>query len=413
MSEDQVCIIIGASHAGAQLATSVRKEGWEGRILVIGDEPIAPYHRPPLSKAFLMKEKTADQLEIFKPSVYEKAGVEFKLNTRVSKIDRTNKSITLESGETLPYTKLALCTGARVRKLEIPGGDLPGVHYLRDLADSEAIQGSVKEGGKAVIVGGGYIGLETAASLRKLGMDVTVLEMMHRVLERVTAPELSEYYTKLHESHGVKIITDAQAQAILGDGRAQQVQCNNDLTLEADLVIIGIGVIPNTELAAEAGLEIGNGIVVDEFACTQDPDIVAAGDCTFHPNNLLGYSLRLESVPNAMEQAKTAAASICGNQKAYHAMPWFWSDQYDVKLQISGFNKGYDRVVLRGNPDSNQFVAWYLQGDKILAADCINSPKEFMQAKKILGQQLSISAEDLADAGKDLVELVKAASEAA
>ncbi|RLU00920.1 NAD(P)/FAD-dependent oxidoreductase [Ketobacter sp.] len=413
MSEEQVCIIIGASHAGAQLANSVRKEGWEGRILVIGDEPIAPYHRPPLSKAFLMQEKTADQLEIFKPSVYEKAGVEFKLNTRVSKIDRANKSITLDSGETLPYTKLALCTGARVRKLDIPGADLPGVHYLRDLADSEAIQGSVKEGGKAVIVGGGYIGLETAASLRKLGMDVTVLEMMNRVLERVTAPALSEYYTKLHESHGVKIITDAQAQAILGEGQAQQVQCNNNLTLDADLVIIGIGVIPNTELAAEAGLEIENGIVVDEFACTQDPDIVAAGDCTFHPNNLLGYRLRLESVPNAMEQAKTAAASICGNQKAYHAMPWFWSDQYDIKLQIAGFNKGYDRVVLRGNPDDNQFVAWYLQGDKILAADCINSPKEFMQAKKILAQQLSISADDLADTGKDLVQLVQAASEAA
>ncbi|RLU01830.1 NAD(P)/FAD-dependent oxidoreductase [Ketobacter sp.] len=413
MSEDQVCIIIGASHAGAQLATSVRKEGWEGRILVIGDEPIAPYHRPPLSKAFLMKEKTADQLEIFKPSVYEKAGVEFKLNARVSKIDRAGKSITLDSGETLPYTKLALCTGARVRKLDIPGGDLPGVHYLRDLADSEAIQGSVKEGGKAVIVGGGYIGLETAASLRKLGMDVTVLEMMHRVLERVTAPELSEYYTKLHQGHGVKIITDAQAQAILGDGRAQQVQCNNDLTLDADLVIIGIGVIPNTELAADAGLEIENGIVVDEFACTQDPDIVAAGDCTFHPNDVLGYRLRLESVPNAMEQAKTAAASICGKQKAYHALPWFWSDQYDIKLQIAGFNRGYDRVVLRGNPDSNQFVAWYLQGDKILAADCINSAKEFMQAKKIIGEQLSISVEDLANSENDLVALVKAALEAA
>ena len=413
MSEEQVCIIIGASHAGAQLATSVRKEGWEGRILVIGDEPIAPYHRPPLSKAFLMKEKSADQLEIFKPSVYEKAGVEFKLNTRVSKIDRAAKTLTLEDGETLPYTKLALCTGARVRKLDIPGGDLPGVHYLRDLADSEAIQGSVKEGGKAVIVGGGYIGLETAASLRKLGMDVTVLEMMHRVLERVTAPELSEYYTKLHEGHGVKIITDAQAQAILGDGRAQQVQCNNDLTLDADLVIIGIGVIPNTELAADAGLEIENGIVVDEFACTQDPDIVAAGDCTFHPNDVLGYRLRLESVPNAMEQAKTAAASICGNQKAYHALPWFWSDQYDIKLQIAGFNRGYDRVVLRGNPDSNQFVAWYLQGDKILAADCINSAKEFMQAKKIIGQQLAISVEDLANSESDLVALVKAALETA
>ena len=406
MSEDQVCIIIGASHAGAQLATSVRKEGWEGRILVIGDEPIAPYHRPPLSKAFLMKEKTADQLEIFKPSVYEKAGVEFKLNTRVSKIDRANKTIILESGKTLPYAKLALCTGARVRKLDIPGGDLPGVHYLRDLADSEAIQGSVKEGGKAVIVGGGYIGLETAASLRKLGMDVTVLEMMHRVLERVTAPELSEYYTKLHESHGVKIITDAQAQAILGDGRAQQVQCNNDLILDADLVIIGIGVIPNTELAADAGLAVDNGVVVDELARTADPDIVAAGDCTNHPNGLLGYRLRLESVPNAMEQAKTAAATICGLEKPYNAQPWFWSDQYAAKLQIAGMNRGYEKVVLRGEPSTDQFVAWYLKGGEVLAADCINSPKEFMAAKKIIANKLAVNEADLADASGDLTALV-------
>lgn len=406
MNEQQTCIIIGASHAGAQLANSVRKEGWQGRILVIGDEPIAPYHRPPLSKALLIGEKSADQLEIFKPTVYEKADAEFMLNTRVSRINPNEKSITLENGDTLAYDKLALCTGARVRKLEIPGGDLKGVHYLRNLADAQAIQEGVIVGGKAVIVGGGYIGLETAASLRKLGMDVTVLEMMHRVLERVTAPELSEYYTQLHQQHGVNIITDAQALAILGEDKAQQVQCNNDLLLDADLVIIGIGVIPNTELAAAAGLDIENGIVVDEFACTNDPDIVAAGDCTFHPNDLLGYRLRLESVPNAMEQAKTAAASICGNPKAYHALPWFWSDQYDIKLQIAGFNKGYDRVILRGDPATNQFVAWYMQADKILAADCINSSKEFMQAKKLIAQKITVNDQQLADTTIDVASLV-------
>jgi len=410
MTDQHTCIIIGASHAGAQLANSVRKEGWQGRILVIGDEPMAPYHRPPLSKALLMQEKTADQLDIFKPTVYEKANVEFRLGQRVARIDRQAKQVILENGETLHYDKLALCTGARVRKLDIPGADLKGVHYLRTLADAEAIQQDVTSGGKAVIVGGGYIGLETAASLRKLGMEVTVLEMMNRVLERVTAPELSEFYANLHQQHGVNIITNAQAQAILGQGKAQQVQCNDNLTLDADLVIIGIGFVPNTELAAAAGLEIDNGIVVDEFACTADPDIAAAGDCTYHPNNLLGYRLRLESVPNAMEQAKTAAASLCGNPKAYHALPWFWSDQYDIKLQIAGFNKGYDRVILRGNPDSNQFVAWYLQGDRILAADCINSPKEFMQAKKIIGQQLALSATDLADCQQDLAQLVQAAA---
>ncbi|PIE40750.1 MAG: pyridine nucleotide-disulfide oxidoreductase [Gammaproteobacteria bacterium] len=409
-TENQTCIIIGASHAGASLATAVRKEGWEGKILVIGDETVPPYHRPPLSKALLNGEKTADQIDIFKSTVYEKANIEFQLGCRVETINATDKQITLDSGETLNYDKLALCTGARVRKLPIPGAELKGVHYLRTLADAQAIQAEIKEGNKAVIVGGGYIGLETAASLRKLGMEVTVLEMMNRVLERVTAPELSEYYTQLHENHGVKIITEAQAMALKGEDHVQQVVCNNDLTLDADMVIIGIGVIPNTEIAEAAGLECDNGVMVDEFAQTSNPDIVAAGDCTNHPNDLLGFRLRLESVPNASEQARAAAATICGNKKAYHSMPWFWSDQYDIKLQISGFNKGYDKVVLRGEPSSNSFVVWYLAGDRILAADCINASKEFMQAKKIITNKIKLTPEQLADADNELKDLIAAAS---
>lgn len=405
-TESQTCLIIGASHAGAQLANALRKEGWEGKILVIGDEDVLPYHRPPLSKALMVGEKQANELDILKTTVYEKANVEFKLNTRVESIDRDNKEVVLVGGEKLSYDKLALCTGARVRKLDIPGSDLPGVHYLRTLKDSLAIKEDVKPGGHAVIVGGGYIGLETAASLRKLGMEVSVLEMMGRVLERVTAPELSDYYTQLHEGQGVKIHTDAQALAIEGGDRVERVKCNNDLTLDADLVIIGIGVIPNIELAEAAGLETGNGIIVNELAATTDPDIVAAGDCTFHPNKLLGFELRLESVPNAMDQAKTAAATICGNEKPYHALPWFWSDQYDIKLQIAGFNKGYDKVVLRGEPSTNAFVAWYMKGDDVLAADCINSGKEFMLAKKLLAQKVSVTAEQLADTEFDLKSLV-------
>ncbi|HAG93361.1 MAG TPA: pyridine nucleotide-disulfide oxidoreductase [Gammaproteobacteria bacterium] len=391
MNANQTCIIIGASHAGAQLATSLRREGWAGRIVVIGEESVLPYHRPPLSKALLNGEKTADQLEIFKPSVYEKADIEFMLGTVVTAIDRSDKRVLLTNGESLHYDKLALCTGARVRCLSIPGADLGGVHYLRDLRDASSIQAEVREGARAVIVGGGYIGLETAASLSKLGMKVTVLEMMDRVLERVTAPPLSEYYTKLHSRHGVKILTNTQAQSLRGNGTVASVECNEGLSLPADLVIIGIGVIPNTGLAESSGLEVDNGIIVNEFACTSDPDIVAAGDCTFHPNNVLGYHLRLESVPNAMEQAKTAAASLCGKQKPYHSLPWFWSDQYNIKLQIAGFNKGYDRVEIMGNPDQDQFVAWYIQGDRLLAADCINSPKEFIQAKKLIASGASIA----------------------
>lgn len=406
MSTTPICLIIGASHAGASLATAVRKEGWTGRILVIGDETVLPYHRPPLSKTLLMGEKTTDQIEIFKAAVYEKAGIEFRLGVRVESINRSAKTVLLNNGETLSYDKLGLCTGARVRKLDIPGANLKGVHYLRTLADAQAIQAAVKPGGKAVIVGGGYIGLETAASLNKLGMEVTVLEMMNRILERVTAPELSAYYSDLHSRNGVNIVVNAQALELRGTDHVQQVVCNEDRVLDADLVIIGIGVIPNTELAAAAGLEIDNGIVVDEFAHTADPDIVAVGDCTNHPNDMLGYRLRLESVPNAMEQAKTAAASICGQQKAYHALPWFWSDQYSAKLQIAGMNRGYDKVIIRGEPSSDQFVAWYVKGDQILAADCINSAKEFMAAKKIIGQKVVIDTASLSDLSIDLNTLI-------
>ncbi|MAR90353.1 MAG: FAD-dependent oxidoreductase [Pseudomonadota bacterium] len=410
MTTEQTCVIIGASHAGAQLATSLRKEGWEGRILVIGDEPTAPYHRPPLSKALLNGEKTAEEIDIFKPSIYEKAGVDMLLGTRVESIDREGKTLVLDNRETIQYDKLALCTGARVRTLDIPGVHLDGVFYLRTLKDSQQIQAAVKPGNKAVIVGGGYIGLETAASLSKLGMEVTVLEMMDRVLERVTAEELSAYYTKLHQRHGVQIITGAQAMALHGEGNVQQVICNDDRVLDADMVIIGIGVIPNTELAEDCGLEVGNGIIVDEYARTKDPDIVAAGDCTFHPNSLLGYPLRLESVPNAMDQAKSAAATLCGKEKKYAALPWFWSDQYNIKLQIAGFNKGYDQVVLRGDPDTDQFVAWYLKGGQLLAADCINSPKEFMQAKKLISLKAKVEPKDLADPEFDLLAFTKALS---
>ncbi len=406
------CLIIGASHAGANVATNLRKEGWSGRILVVGDESVLPYHRPPLSKALLIGEKDAASLDIFKQPVFDKAEVEFKLNSRVTAIDRATKTVTLDNGECLGWSKLVLCTGARVRTLDVPGAQLPGIHYLRTLSDALAVQAAVKPGGNAVIVGGGYIGLETAASLRKLGMEVTVLEMMNRVLERVTAAELSTYYTALHQRHGVTILTGVQAKAFDGTAHVEAVVCQDGRRLPADLVIIGIGVIPNTELAAAAGLETGNGIVVDECAQTSDPDIFAAGDCTFHPNDVLGYSLRLESVPNATDQAKSAAAGACGLRKPYHALPWFWSDQYNAKLQIAGMNRGYERVVIRGNPDADQFTAWYMKGDTVLAADCINSPKDFLQAKKLIAQRVVVTDAALADPATDLASLVPAAATA-
>lgn len=410
MSHDPLAIIIGGSHAAAQLAPSLRQEGWEGRILVISDDSHLPYHRPPLSKAYLSGEKDAVSLLIRAESMYEKFDIDFKMNTRVDKIDRENKTLTLNNGETLQYDKLAICTGARVRKLPIPGTDLKGVHYLRDIADAEAIKQNIKVGGKAVIVGGGYIGLETAALLRKIGMHVCLLETMDRVLQRVTSEEISAFYNRIHTEEGVDIITGVMATEIAGnDGRADAVICNTGERVDADLVIIGIGVIPNIELAEDCGLNIDNGILVDEFAQTSDPDIVAAGDCTNHPNPIYGRYIRLESVPNASEQAKAAAASICGNDKSYGALPWFWSDQYDLKLQIAGLNHDYDKVVVRGDIENTRsFVAWYLKEGSVIAADCINRPMEFMLAKQLIQSNKELPVSDLADDSTDPKTLLAA-----
>ena len=394
----QTCIIIGASHAAAQLAPSLRQEGWEGKIIVIGDEPYLPYHRPPLSKAFLAGDQTAEGLLIRKQPIYDKNDIEFKLGTRVENINRSHKNITLTNGEVLSYDKLALCTGSRVRTVSLPGVDLEGIHYLRDISDVEAIKGDVASGKSAVIVGGGYIGLETAASLKKQGMNVTVLEMAPRVLARVTAPELSEFYTRVHSDEGVTIKTGIAVSGFEGDGRVQRVACADGSSFDADLVVIGVGIVPNVELAEAAGLTVENGVVVDEFARTNDPDIVAAGDVTNHPNDLYGIRLRLESVPNATDQAKSAAASICGKDKVYRSLPWFWSDQYDLKLQIAGLSQGYDEVVIRGDKDAGRsFVAFYLKEGKLISADCVNRPQEFMISKKIISEGLSVDPARLAD----------------
>jgi len=394
----QTCIIIGASHAAAQLAPSLRQEGWEGKIIVIGDEPYLPYHRPPLSKAFLAGDQTAEGLLIRKQPIYDKNDIEFKLGTRVESINRSHKNITLTNGEVLSYDKLALCTGSRVRTVSLPGVDLNGIHYLRDISDVEAIKGDVAPGKSAVIVGGGYIGLETAASLKRQGMNVTVLEMAPRVLARVTAPELSEFYTRVHSDEGVIIKTGIAVSGFEGDGRVQRVACADGSSFDADLVVIGVGIVPNVELAEAAGLTVENGVVVDEFARTNDPDIVAAGDVTNHPNDLYGIRLRLESVPNATDQAKSAAASICGKDKVYRSLPWFWSDQYDLKLQIAGLSQGYDEVVIRGDKDvGRSFVAFYLKEGKLISADCVNRPQEFMISKKIISEGLPVDPARLAD----------------
>ena len=402
------CIIIGASHAGAQLCVSLRQGGWEGDITLIGDETDLPYHRPPLSKDFLSGNKAIDEILLRPASVYENADVTMKLGVRVETIDRDSYTIVTNDGESLSYDKLVLATGARVRHLSVPGAELGGVFYLRDTNDVRSIKDAVEAGRRAVIIGGGYIGLETAASLRKQGMEVTVIEAMPRILQRVTAPELSTFYKRIHSEEGVNILEGVMASEIRQDGKALSVETSCEQSFEADMVIIGIGVIPNTELAETAGLDVGNGIEVNEFCQTSDPDIYAAGDVTWHYNPIYERYIRLESVPNATEQAKTVALHINGKPKPYNSLPWFWSDQFDLKLQIAGLSEGYDDIVIRGDIESSRnFAAFYFKGDKVLAVDAVNSPREFMFTKMALTKGQALDKNVLSNPEADLKSAIK------
>lgn len=394
----KTCIIIGASHSGAQMIQCLRQEGWTDRIIVIGEEPHLPYHRPPLSKAFLLNERTAEQLNIRPPAAYDKAGVEFMLGKSVTVIDRANKEVSLDDGSKLNYDKLAICTGARVRKIPVPGADLAGIHYLRTLDDVVGIKENMQSAKNAVIIGGGYIGLEVAAAMRKQGMHVTVLEMASRVLERVTSPETSAFFTRAHEQEGVKIVTNVQVSELCGSEHVSSVKCADGQTFPADLVVVGIGIIPNIEIAQAAGLETDNGINTDINGKTNDPDIVASGDCANHPNELYEQRVRLESVHNTLDQSRAAAASICGNEKPFVSLPWFWSDQYDIKLQIAGLNMGYDQTVVRGDIENgNSFVVYYLKEGELISADCINRGREFAVAKQLIAKKAKVNLEDLAN----------------
>ncbi len=402
----KTALVIGASHAGAQVVTSLRQEGWDGDIVLIGEEPHLPYHRPPLSKTFLAGDKTTAELAIRPISFYEKNDIKFRQG-RVTAIDRQRQTITLSDGEELAYDRLALCMGARVRRVELPGSELSGVHYLRNIADVEGIQAELAQAKTAVIIGGGYIGLETAASLRKQGLQVVVLEMAERILQRVTAPELSAFYARVHGEEGVHIQTGVSVTSLLGDDRVEGVLCGNGAIFPADIVVIGVGVMANVELAEAAGIAVENGIIVDEFCRTSDPLIVAAGDCTNHFNTIYQRRIRLESVPNAGEQGKVAAAAMYGLSKAHKSLPWFWSDQYDLKLQIAGLSQGYDQLIIRGDKEAGRsFAAFYFQTGRLIAADCVNRPQEFMLSKRAIAEGLTLDVERLADDGVAVKELL-------
>lgn len=406
-------IIIGAGHAGGELAVALRNEGWEGHILLLGEEAHLPYHRPPLSKAYLAGSVEKSSLAIRPLAAYERANVEFMPGVRVVRIDRANQRLELADGAQLSYDRLAIATGGRPRPLSAPNAAVAercaNFHYLRTLDDVEQIRAQLAAGKRLVIVGGGYIGLEVAASAIAQGLQVTVLEALPRVLQRVTAAELSAYYERKHREAGVDIRTGVQvADLEVTDDTVTAVLCADGSRLAADLVVVGIGLLANTELAAEAGLQIDNGILVDEHAQTSDPHIYAAGDCTNHPNALLGRRLRLESVPNALEQSRVAAANMAGKAKTYASVPWFWSDQYELKLKMVGLSEGFERLVLRGDPATDSFSAFYLKGDKVLAADTVNRPQDFIAAKRLVAEGIAVTAEQLADDSRPLKELLPA-----
>ena len=396
-------VVIGAGQAAGQAAASLRQEGYEGPVTILGDEAQAPYQRPPLSKAYLSGEIGMDRVLVRPEKFYHDKDITLKTNTRVVSIDRGNKAVTTEAGDTIPYTKLLIATGSRPRILEIPGSDLSGIHYLRTIDDVDRIRVAMQTASRLCIVGGGYIGLEVAAISVTAGLKVTVVEAMDRILQRVTTPEMSEYYHKLHTSRGVNIMVNTGVEGFDGDVSVSAVLCG-DTRVETDLVIVGIGIIPNVELAEAAGLECGNGILVDDHGCTSDPDIYAAGDCTNHPNPVLDRRLRLESVPNAMEQTRVACSNMLGGDKVYAAVPWFWSDQYELKLQMVGFSSDGDSSCVRGDKDANQFAVFYLNSGRVVAVDAVNSPREFMVCKQLYGKPADPAA--LADPEVELKSLL-------
>lgn len=390
-------VIVGAGQAGGDLASALRQLGYPGRIILIGEESAVPYRRPPLSKAFLSGDMAEEALYIKTREAYAKHDIELRTGLRVQAIDRAARTLTLADGGCLAYDKLALTTGGRPRRLDLPGADKPNVHYVRTIDDINRLREQFKAGKRLVIVGGGYIGLEVAAVGIKKGLQVTLVEAMPRLLARVTGPELSQYYEQVHRRHGVDIRLGAGVQAMEGGSQVEAVVLQDGTRVPADIVIVGIGLIPNTELAEKAGLAVDNGIVVDLYAQTEDPDIVAAGDCTNHDNGFCGRRLRLESVPNASEQARVAAASICGQRIPHASVPWFWSDQYNLKLQMAGLSQGYDRAVVRGSMSADSFVAFYLRDGVVIALDSVNRPADFMAGKKMVAGRLRADPATLAD----------------
>ena len=391
----QNIVIIGAGQAGSQAVTSLRAEGFDGPIAVVGDEPYAPYQRPPLSKAYLMGSMERPRLFLKPDSFYREARCELILKVSATAIDRQAKVVRLSDGRVLPYDRLLLATGTRVRKVKCPGADLPGIHYLRSIEDVDALQAVFRSGKRLAVVGGGYIGLEVAAVAAKHGLDVTVFEALDRVMARAVSKPVSDFFEVVHRAAGVKLMLNTAVEAFEGEGALSRVRAGGK-RFPADIALVGIGVVPNMELAKRAGLACEDGIVVDRHCTTGDPAIFAAGDCTWHVGRE-GVPLRLESVQNAIDQAKHAALAMVGRPRPYREVPWFWSDQYDLKLQIAGLARPTDTIVMRGDPSARKFAVFHLRDGAVAAVESVNTPAEYLVGRKLIADAVGVPAERLAD----------------
>lgn len=397
-------VIVGGGHAAAEASVTLRKNGWEGGICIVSEEAVAPYHRPPLSKGFVNGSVKDEQLQLKKSTLYEQHNIEIKLGARAVEIDRKQKYVELNTGECLHYSHLILATGTRPRKLKIPGTDLLNINYLRTIEDAKRIKELVRQDARLLVIGAGYIGLELAASASKMGAQVTVVEAQGRVLARVTSERVSEFYFDLHKAQGVEIRLNTGVTSIEKNNNCYQATLNDGTAIQFDAVVVGIGVIPNIELAEQCGLDCDNGVVVNNKTQTSDPCIFAIGDCSNHPNTFYQKRVRLESVPNALEQAKVAASLICGGTASHDALPWFWSDQYDVKIQTAGLSEGYEEAIIRGKPENKSFCVFYLKDRRIIAIDAVNSPADFIKSKAFILNKTPVSISVLENTSKPWFE---------
>lgn len=400
LGDDKTVVIVGAGQAGGTAAATLRQYGFKGAIILIGDEPLLPYQRPPLSKTYLKTDVSPDALKLRPQNFYDEAGIELHLGRTVTAIDPAARTVALADGATLSYDILILATGSLVRKLDVPGAGLAGLFELRSQADAERLKPALRSARRLAVVGAGYVGLEVAASARALGVEVVVVERESRVLARVASAALSAFVDSQHRARGVEILTGASVAAFLddGQGRVRALQLADGRTVACDAAVVGVGALPCDALARSAGLVCDNGLRVDEQARTSDPSIYAIGDMTSRPLPLYqGRRVRLESVPNALEQAKQAAAAITGAAPPAPEIPWFWSDQYDLKLQIAGLGTDIDRTVTRGSPETGKFALYHLSGGRVAVVESVNLPIEFITAKSLLTTNRRVDPDALAD----------------